>query len=399
MALVDDFGKTILPVDNYRRLMGIDPYHFWQMTRTGHPLQGYSHIYPHERWMYAEQAMPGRTTKRGPGRLDIIQSVSDAEEKIAGYTPLNTYPGPKYIDNEEVRLVKPSQVVLYNRTPYFMQVEWRHVQYVGEQTYTPLDTAVALTYGAGDDVTLSVTVVAGTPANEVVVCYEGTEVQIRPISVTVTGTTADITLKRWLCGKPEDWEDAATIDADDEVANLLGAVDVYRVRIDPSAQIVLAWEPEIRYCGCLGEDCAVCQAATRDACASRKNYKEGLIGWQLAEWSETELEYRASQYRFPYTRFPDLAYLSYLHGFATGGERYMSRKWAMAVAYLASALQADYVWDVTSQPEIVYHWRQDMSKPQEFGSFNVSPSDIDNPFGSMRGGIYAWKLVKEAVGS
>jgi len=372
--------------------MGVDPYHFWQMTNPVHPMQGYSQIYPHERWQHTvDVTMPARSAKRGPGRFDMLRAIVDAEEKLAGFHALNTWPGPRYADSEVVRLKKPRQPMLYQRTPYGLRTRWWHVQLVGVQTYTPIDT-VAPVYDASDDVTVEVDV-GSVSADEVVICYPGTHVQIRPISVSKVGDIATVSLKKWLCAKPELWETGDAIDSADN-ANLLDEVDVYRVWVDTTSQIVLAWEPEIYNCADGGE---ICSLASCTACAVRKDYSIGYVGWQTATYDEDAGKWKSGPL-WPFSRFPDIASISYVHGFPTDGDRYMSPEWRRVVAYLAAAELSDYVWDVTSQPEILYDWRVDLAKQEEGNRFSLSMADLDNPFGTRRGQVYAWKALKSAIG-
>ena len=399
MSKVDDLDLTLLPLDYFRKLVGVDPYHFWQMTHTLHPLDGYSQIYPHERWQHTTvlpiPSMPERSAKRGPGRYDILEAIARAEEKIADFHALNTWCGLKYTYREEIRLKKPRQEVWYSRTPYKLTTRWWHVNTVGVQTWTSISSGVALVYDASDDVTLTVNV-GSVSTGEVVVCYPGTQVRIRPAQVTKVGNVATVTLKKWLCGKPADWETGDPIDASD-VLNLLTEVDVYRLWMDTSEQIILVWEPEASRCSCSGAGCPACAGSTRDACALRGDYSIGVVAWQTATYDAVDARWELLG-TWPYSRFPDLAYISYLHGFPTGSDRYMSSKWQKVVSYLAAAELPSYVVDATSQPDILYDWRMDLARQEEGSRFSVSPSGLDNPFGTRRGQVYAWKAVKEACG-
>ena len=400
MSYLSDYGQTILPLDWWRQAMGIDPYHFWQMTFTGHPMRGYSHIYPQRRWQYTEvqTAMPARDAKRGPSRYDIIEAMIKAEGMLAHYAPLNTWPGPTYVENEKVILTKPRQVTLYRQLPYGLTTKWHHIQNVGVETFDPITAGVVLTYTVGsDDVTCTVTTTV--LAGEIVVCYPGETTQLRPITVTKIGNIATITIKRWLCADPDQWDTATPIDATD-VTNLLGTVDVYRRWIDPSQQIVLAWEPGISGCGCLNTDsCAACQQATCYACAIRRDYTIGFVGWQASTWNVATGEYDRDTGCWPYNRHPDYAYISYEHGFPNDNQRYMSQRWVQTVAELAAANIPDYVTDTTTQPDILYHWREDMAVANDQGKHRIMDmGDLFTPFGTRRGQVEAWRAVKSALG-
>lgn len=400
---LQDYTMTILPLDYFRRFVSVDPYHFWQMSNTGHPERGYSHVYPHNRWQYTERvatgagSMPGESAKRGPGRYDMLEAIAAAESKIASVSELDTWPGPMYTEDETVILKKPKAYSYWwsRETPYGLLTRWKKVQYVGLYTWTAIRLGATLVYDATDDVVTAVT--TSVDEDEVVACYPGTYVPIRPINISVSGTTMTITIKKWLLADPDLWDTASVIDATD-TTNLLSAVDVYRVHVDPSDQILVAWEPDISYCECLNtEQCELCAHATMQACAFQKNYKIGFVGWQVGEWNATSEEYERviSCYR---SRFPDKAYINYQHGQPLEGDRYMSRRWQRIVCMLAAAELPDYVYDATSRPDAMYYWRTDFAQQEGLDKHQMSMSDLDNPFGTKRGQIMAWKEVKRAIG-
>lgn len=403
MARVDDLLLTILPLEYFRRqVVDIDPYHFWQMIHTDHPERGYSHVYPQERWMYTTQLMSPQATsaKRGPGRLDFLQAIAEAESSIASVSELNTWPAPKYTEAEEVIIHSPSEFnIAYpsRQVPYGLKTRWWQVRRVGVQTWDPLQAAVAIVYdvpAASDDAT--VTIVTTVDADELVIAYPGTEVPIRPIEVSKVGNTATITVKKWLCGDPADWETADPINADD-TTNLLQTVDIYRVWVDPSDQILMAWEPAISGCDtCSDGTCLACQLSTQTACAFRKDYKIGHIGWQYATWDAVSGSYTIAT--IANERFPEKAYVNYMHGFPLDGDRYYSQKWQRTVSILAAAMLPAYVYDTTSQPQQLAYWREDFTKQEGKSKHNIGQSAMINRFGSNRGHIHAWNAVKDAIG-
>lgn len=408
MGREQDLLMTVMPLEYFRRevVADVSPYHFWQMKKAGHPIRGYSHIYPHERWMYTEPVtepitMPAASAKRGPGRLDMLQAIAKAEAALANIDELNTWPGPKYTGSEWVTLRKPSTWKLTyppRQVPYGLLTRWWNIQAVGTETWTeqpssPVDISGA--YGA-EDVTFTATVQSGVTADEVVITYPDTVVPIRPIEVTVSGTTATITIKEWLLGNPDDWTTATPINADDS-DNLLQEVDVYRVWMDPSAQLTVYWEPSLVRCACAGgETCAVCQLAGYTACAYEKDYKIGFVGWQFADWDEDDQEYDRTTVNCK--RFPERARINYLHGFDTNGDRYMSERWRRTVSVLAAAGMPDYIYDTTDQSQQLAYWCQDLAAQKGKDKRAMSASDIGNQFGTRRGQVEAWKDVIRALG-
>lgn len=377
-TLINDLDLTALPLDTFRQIMGVDPWHFWQMSTP----TGCSSVYTHYRWL-------------GDGyvaRHDFIQAIVMAEQTLA--RKLEFWPGLRYQENEIVRLIVPRQPVLYNRTPMKIHVDWHRVQQVGRRTWALLGSvAMATLYTASEDVTITIAgLPAGTIASEIVVCYTGTQVQIRPIQVTVSGAVATINIKRWLMGDPDLWSVGTVIDPSDN-DNLLALVDVYRVTYDTSHAITLAWEPEIQMCGCLTDSCNVCAGATQSACASRGDWANGLIGWQAANyaagvWTPATL---------PWSRYPDMSYVSYLHGANPDPDRYMSMFWAQIVSHMAVALMDEAGCGCSDTMSAMLYWKEDLAYSKD-SSHQLGPMDIDNPFGQRRGQISAWKAVLMQAG-
>jgi len=399
MSYLDDFDRiqTLMPLDYLREMIGVDPYHFWQMTfGDAHPLRGYGKIYPHARWMYANMAMPGTSAKRGPGRLEFLERIAQAESKIANVPALSTWPAVKYTENEEIRLLKKRNPTSYKTTTYPFTTAWQHIQTVGVRTLTPIDVGAVLVYVAdSDDVTCVVTSTA--VVGEIVVTYPDSDVQIRPISVSKVGNIATITIKRWLLALPILWNDGNAIDATD-VSNLLVTVGVYREWIDTSQQLSLAWEPGITSCGCLDSECAICSLYALTGCAIMKQPQFGILGWQLSTYADGA--WGASAQIAPYKgRFPDIVYVSYTHGFDSGADRYMNSIWRHAVSALTISLLPRWIIDTTTEPETMGDWREDKATSVSGGRRHMlSRSDLNCPFGTRRGALEAWHAVKSALG-
>lgn len=374
-GMLSDLNLTSIPLDTFRQVMGIDPWHFWQMKIP----TGCSDTYAHYRWI----------CDGTPGRYDFTQALLMAEQLLA--QKLDYWPGTRYTKGEVIKLTPPRQSVLYNRMPMKLQTRWMHVKDVGHETLT-LVADVLVVYTALDDVVMTIAVPDGTLANEIVVCYDGTTVPIRPIHVTVSANVATITIKKWLMADPSLWETCDVIDPDD-TDNLLSSVSVYRVTYNQQLAILLVWEPEIQYCGCLEETCSVCTNAAHLACAVRGDYKNGLIGWQAAEYANSAW----LGHQFPSTRYPDLAYVNYLHGANPNPHKYMSLYWAQIVSHFAVSLMDEAACGCASVLNSLRYWMEDIGYVKD-SSHTLGPSDIDNPFGTRRGQIAAWKAVLMHVG-
>lgn len=375
-SMTADLGQTSLPLDVFRRVMGINPWHFWQMSVP----EGCSDAYVHYRWI----------GDGGPGRYDFIQAMTMAEQQIA--QKLDYWPGLRYDGNELVRLTVPRQPVLYNRTPMKLKTRWRHVSKVGYRTYTLVQDDLAVVYDATENVTMTIAMPAGTLASEVVICYTDTYHHIRPIAVTIANDVATIVVKKWLMADPDLWVSHDLIDASDN-DNLLDAVDVYRMTYDSQQAILLAWEPDIQYCGCLSDSCVICSNATHLACAVRGDYINGLIGWQAAEYTSGAW----ASHVFPSSRWPDMAYVNYLHGADPQTDPYMSPYWAQIVSHFAVTFMDEAACGCSDVINSLRYWMEDLGFVKDT-SHNLGPMDIDNPYGTRRGQLAAWKAVLMHVG-
>lgn len=391
MLPINELALTILSLDTLRSIVGIDPYHFWGMTFQGHEdLQTCDKCFAHYRWLSSDKV----------GRHDVINACVEAEQAVADI--LGYYPGYKYSSYEEVRLIKPRQVVRYTPTPYTLQTDWRKISQVGALTYTSIQAAKAVVYVADvDDVSISQTVDAGTVPCEIVVCYPGTTIEIRPVDVSVSGVTATILLKRWLMNDPDNWESGECVDASDS-ANLLQTVDIYRKWYDPSSQIMMAWEPDVRRCGCFlnsgsTDGCVVCQGATQSACAIRNDFDLGFIAWQLADWNATTEEYDRSA--SCHSRFPDLGYVNYLHGAPPDpGQCYMSKLWSRLVTILTVCNMDTRMCSCSNIQGFTEYWREEISKSQESHSYVLSQSATESPIGGhRRGHVHVWDAIRRKI--
>lgn len=385
MAIVDDLSRTILPLDDFRRFAGIEPYHFWQMRGSSFAtIECAGDCWKHWSW-----------TDRRIGRLDLIDAIESAEKDFADV--LDYWPGPKY-DEETVRLQKPTQSILYNLTPFKLFTKYHNIRQVGKLTYTDISLGFNIVpfYDATDNVMFTVTVAATTTECEVIVAYAGTTVEIRPIDVSISGTTATIIIKKWLLGNPDNWDGECFAD---DVSNLLQTVDVYRRWYDVADQITMAWEPGIRSCNCsvLGT-CQICVHNTCTACALQGDYAVGAVAWQLAtyiddSWSVSNCSSCGHQ-----NRWPDLAYVNYLHGADPGVDCNMARDWKRLVTILAVTNLYSAPCDCDNVINFFRYWREDLSKSTEERTYSLGSTDMEGLFGKLRGQVHAMRAVKRRLG-
>jgi len=76
----------------------------------------------------------------------------------------------------------------------------------------------------------------------------------------------------------------------------------------------------------------------------------------------------------------------------------MDRKFQVAVARMAAAELARPICACDEANRELYRWQFDLARTggandESYGA--VSATDLDNPFGTRRGHVYAWRMIKE----
>ena len=180
-----------------------------------------------------------------------------------------------------------------------------------------------------------------------------------------------------------------TVDGD-----FIDEVDIYRVRNDPSQQVTLQWEPGPEHRRVVTD-----YATQTGSFILRGDRRLSNIAFFPGTWNATLERFDAAG--LSVERIPDSLKLWYYAGLRDLNQASpidtMSPEWARTVAiYSASMLDrtpcqcSTFWWD---------RWSQDMSFSSgatELASYNISARDLDNPFGTRRGAIYAWKRVSRS---
>lgn len=386
MSKKTEMEMPIVPLDTFRHILGIDPYTFWQIKHPAHPLSAdCAEYYVHYRW---------QSSNHMAGRHDFLQALSRAEKMLADR--MQYWVGPKYTDSERGLLPQFKQVISYSTKPLSFEAKWRHIQKVGKLTWTMLSHDAVVTYPVGtDDAVITVlNVPAAVPECEIVVCYAGTQyARVRPIRASLSGTTATITINKWLMAEPTLWNTSHEIDAI-VPANFMSKVDVYWRYIDTTDQLDIIWEPGIQDCGCLLTSCDTCAQSLASACAIARNYEDGVIGYRIADYSNGIW---LSSSGCAHTEQPDAVIFSYEHGLPLYECR-VNDYWAQIVTHLALALIPSTICGCGNVLEEVKYWQEDLGRAVTGQSWMMSQTNAENPFGTRRGAIEAWQAVLEAVG-
>lgn len=229
--------------------------------------------------------------------------------------------------------------------------------------------------------------------------------EIRPIQVSIAAGTATIVFKRELAVIPElfdlyDIESAEAIGTDDN--QFLDEVDTYRRFNDPQTQAIFLWEPMAgTMCNCNGDGCAVCAYASQNGCLTvRGNPRQSIIGYGPAVWNSDTEEFDPTVWAVG--RQPDIVRLYYYSGWRNKSLscwNQMDPEWERVVARMAAAKLDRPPCDCAKGDWS--RWREDLtliSGDEDGKPYYREPKGIlNNPFGSRRGEVEAWRKVAKEM--
>lgn len=388
--------RTYLPLDRFARLVAYSPMLFHQVyvadlqpdSSCSDPVLQYT-------W---QPAGGGR-----PGREEIAQAIQQAESAIEDV--LKFPPIPAWVVDDDARV--------YNSYSGYgccyvlgVRASARHVLYGGVEAWSLIEGESPVTYSDvdGDGYKELATVVVNTSVtdvNEIACYYPGTthapEWEIRPLRVSITSGVATITFPRHLAVVPELLESLDARGVDGAVdANFLEAVDVYRHYNDPSQMAQVEWSPSI----C---DTSACMVGSQTACVSPVDKRLGLLQVHAASWdSATQLW----THTYPtWWQPPTRTRLWYRAGLTDSTRprpmHDITPRLERAIAFLALSM-LDRDWQACEQTRnLQAHWRTDLSKresdPAQSTSYMMSPRLLENPFGTTRAAIHAWRVVQQLM--
>jgi hypothetical protein len=95
-------------------------------------------------------------------------------------------------------------------------------------------------------------------------------------------------------------------------------------------------------------------------------------------------------------REPDRVLVRYLAGYPLDQNGNMDRKWRTIVARLAMAELGKRIAAAEVANRELWHWQYDLARAAGANDeqYAIGANDLENPFGTLRGQVYAWKQVK-----
>lgn len=403
--------RTKLSLDRWAALIGISPLHFNGVYVRAPTVC-------EQPWLQFPYQSADRV-----GREDVAQAIAQAESDIEKHLHYRLL--PSWEVDEWQPTVRPTRPELLNLSVtdlrgfgQLVKADWGHLVSGGirASTLESVGEAVAYSNEDGDDydevATVTVTVDAArdpcelhvyVPVSNPMVQTGGEEQwEIRPISVSITSTTATIRFRREQAVLPQlqldlvpPTDDSHLRGVDGSVdANFLTTVDVYRVYNDPQRQVQFLWEP-FGCTTCGGTGCESCAYSTQEGCLiARGALRQSMLVYRPATWNSTTLEFDAAGWATG--RQPDALRLWYYAGQRNKSfgcpTQVMSGDWERIVAYYAASLLDRAVCECNNVHAWVDHWRRDLRIPGEEG-LQISQADLENPFGTRRGAVQAWHRV------
>lgn len=380
---------TLLPLDTWATIMGIDPWEFngFLSPRT-------SRAECKDTWRQFEWQ------KDTLSREEVARTIEAAEAAIA--EEVNTWPAPYYVTNEAVQYPRPAKEPYYGMagTPRGQykatRLRYCKIQGGGIRARTLIDIDANVNYSDPDSDTIkdkaTITVTTTiTDSSEIGVYFQASDRlgealtekwRIRPITVTFSGGVATIQAHASQFALPKKLVDVdfEPLDAND-VNNYVIQVEVYRVYRDATFtsanpnQGTAEWE----VLPCNTTPCAVDYIPL---CLGARSPDNGIVMVAFDPNSS-----------FPQWREPDRMHVNYLAGYPLVDGK-MQSALARMTAQLATAWLTQESCACDRSSRIIHHWRS-LPSSDDKDTRPITAEEInENPWGPRRGAYFAWRKAR-----
>jgi hypothetical protein len=224
-----------------------------------------------------------------------------------------------------------------------------------------------------------------------------------PISVTIDAVNVTIVFNFWSLIDPALQDVPPT--GGQQALNIYDAitvdtVDVRREYTDYSQHSVeFFWEP--RSCtACGGSGCAACELTVQCGCLHVRDVDRGIGVPTPADYSSGAW----NTVSFTRCEEPDIVKLWYLAG--DMDDNYVNgvttdplkRRYAESIAYMATARLERNFCSCGALTALANDLRTDLTRSDRQGpSFFNTPRDLDNPFGTRKGEVMAWRRFSKLI--
>lgn len=425
---------NLLPLDTWRSIMSFNPWFFWGMADNN--LLAVTSACNGLVTEYAWQATDAAA------REDIREAIENAEKLLYDY--LGYYPAPRYVETTVPwpRYLDASLMRTVPRDPtgrwLTVQLPDGYVQAAGVEQLSSISLAAAVVLsdqdGDGYNETFTVGPIATsvTDPKQIAVYFAaanrfngsdftnavGARWRIEPVNVSISGGFVTITGSRWLLIPPLKYQGMVGIGTGlnpATVGNWVTTLDIYQRSTNQAgttitdAQATIIWETHPWWvggwwcqCGCLSpvsayggspfDPAAIAQAAGR---VDLHNAQLGIVAAAESAYNSTTGIW--SSLDWTVCTEPDRVTVRYLAGYPLASDGQMDARWRVIVARLAAAELARPICACDDASRELARWQFDLARTSGAGDEAygaVSAEDLNNPFGTRRGHVYAWKQVK-----
>jgi hypothetical protein len=411
---------TLLSLDRFARIMGINPVHFSGAVGTAiFPAKGNcSDVWFQHSYIGSDRV----------AREDLARAIANAEEDIARV--LGYWPAPSWISREMHQYPRN-----YDRTVFDSRVNvrgalksvkanWGRLISPGQRTMSFLGRG---TFAGGELVwtdpdgdgfnelaTLTIPNLGGlsSASRQQVKVYikdhSTPEWEVRPVkSIAFVVTDIIITFDFWMLIDPaltDTYPTGTLLALEITDAIYVDTLDVWREWNDhtqPSAAFY--WEPNSRIVpcpSCGGTGCEVCQLTVQNGCFLIRDVMLGIVVPSPATWNATSLMWESIAYQSHLA--PDQVKLWYYagemsEGFLAGVDLDPLGTWlAEAIAWLAVARLERNFCTCSGLAAVQQELRSEMSRSDPNGpNWFLTDALGDNPFGTKMGEVKAWRRLSK----
>lgn len=411
---------TLLSLNRYARIMQINPAHFNGLASpTIFPLTNRCS----DVWMRYDWQSPDSVSLES-----LALSIQGAENDIKKYMHYSVGPDwqvkdirpwPTYHRRDALRFPYPYAGFLsmgygasYMTTP--IQTSYNYVISPGQRAVSLIaaDVNVAYSDPDGDGYNELATITANTSLTDVkeikvyqASMYGAREWEIRPVKAkAIAAGVVTITFPSWALVNPDKREIPPSSDGEEaldlfDVNNYLATVDVYREYTDTTAvSAEVFWPNGCALCG--GAGCSVCTQLSQTGCAKVISVNPGFMHVQPATFSDgawnTEVWVNGLE--------PTQVLLWYSAGFQSN--RYLADEaydpiddgLAQAIAWLATARLERPFCNCGTATSLAVKLMTDMAISEGDVGKTTSEEDLNNPFGTRLGEIWAYRRLKKIGG-
>ncbi|MCL4395833.1 MAG: hypothetical protein M1482_13700, partial [Chloroflexi bacterium] len=222
--------------------------------------------------------------------------------------------------------------------------------------------------------------------------------RVQPVTVGISGGMATIKGRAWTIVKPILYEGLGTQAIDPGVAGTFASqLSVYRRAVDTTQQGSFVWETVPGECDDVPASLNAADPSATYSQVARFVIRDGELGTvagETARYNTTRAQWVEQAWAL--NRPPQNAVVNYLAGFALSGQR-MDSHLATIVARLAAAEMERGICGCDVANKALSYWQFDVSRAAGANDeqYQVSESDLNNPFGTRRGHVFAWREIQQ----